>query len=96
MAPEAGNSSLGDVERPVPASGAKPQAGQSGIREGVPKKPLPTQLRPPCKKPMVEIQGACWVPRDEKPPCELPSYEWKGKCYWPVANLQEPATSSPP
>jgi hypothetical protein len=97
MAPEAGHSSLGDVERAVPASGAKPRSGQSGIREGMPKKPVPGQLRPPCKKPLVEIQGGCWAgPGEEKPPCQPPAYEWKGKCYWPMASFEEPATSSPP
>lgn len=95
--PEAGTSRLGDMGNAVPASGQKPHADSSGLHEGVPKKPLPSQLRPPCPKPMVELQKACWIERtEEKPPCTLPSAEWKGKCYWPVASLQQPSTSNPP
>ena len=97
VAPEASSTGLGDVGNAVPASGAKPQPMQHGLREEVPKKPLPNQIRPPCEKPMVEIQGGCWVgPNQQKPPCKHPSYEWKGRCYWPMHSFQEPATSSPP
>lgn len=95
--PEAGNSSLGDVGSALPASGEKPQALQSVLQAEVPKKPLPNQQRPPCGKPLVEIQGGCWVgPNEEKPPCTHPSYEWKGRCYWPMITSQGPSTSDPP
>jgi eukaryotic-like serine/threonine-protein kinase len=95
--PEAATSGLGDVSRAVPASGEKPPLVQSGIREEVPKKPLPNQQRPPCEKPLVEIKGGCWVgPNEQKPPCKHPSYEWKGHCYWPMHSFQGPATSAPP
>ena len=97
VAPEAGTSGLGDVGSAVPSSGEKPQPIQRGIREEVPKKPLPNQQRPPCQKPLVEIQGGCWVgPNQQKPPCELHTYEWKSQCYWPLIKVEAPATSDQP
>lgn len=96
-APAGGTSRLGELGSAAPEGGAKPTAEQGRIHEDVPKKPAPEQLRPPCKKPLVELQGGCWLEqREAKPPCEFPAAEWRGKCYLPIAHRQGSATSAPP
>jgi len=97
VAPEVESAGLGDARRAVPASGEKPYAVPSGLREEVPKKPLPNQQRSPCEDPLLEIQGGCWFgPRKEKPPCKAPWYEWKNQCYWPAIKMQAPPTADQP
>ncbi|MDC0710951.1 protein kinase [Stigmatella sp. ncwal1] len=62
-----------------------------------PKRPLPSQARPPCKKREAELNGGCWIrPADATPPCGDRYYEWKGLCYFPVLAPSLPATSAPP
>jgi hypothetical protein len=94
---DAGTSGLGDGGVPVAMSREKLVPVRSGIRVGVPKKPLVGQRLPPCERPLVEINGGCWIgPRDKVPPCGVNSYEWKSGCYWPMLEPQRPPTSDPP
>ncbi|HYI03227.1 serine/threonine protein kinase, partial [Hyalangium sp.] len=94
---DAGTSGLGDAGIALPVSVETPQPAPSGIQVDMPKNPLPGQRLSPCEKPLVEINGGCWVgPRDKKPPCGLHSYEWRNQCYWPMITPQRPTTSEPP
>jgi hypothetical protein len=88
----------GDSPLPAPERAGPREPEQQKIGAEMPARPLPGQLLPPCKKPMVEIRGGCWVGpiEDEKPPCGKQSFAWQGRCYWPFMTPQPPATSSPP
>ncbi|MDY7231781.1 serine/threonine-protein kinase [Hyalangium rubrum] len=86
---------LGDATLSTPASVAAHERARRDIALELPKKPLPGQRRPPCKKPTVEIHGGCWGPIDEAPPCGDQAYAWKDRCYWPFMGPQPPATSDP-
>ncbi len=72
------------------------------IRLPLPEKPLPGQLKPPCKRSgEVEIRGGCWHQLGAiKPPCKEEgkedAYLWKGACYWPSYPVGREPTSSPP
>ncbi|SEL01910.1 Serine/threonine protein kinase [Stigmatella aurantiaca] len=70
---------------PVSGSVQAPASGPERIGLDVPKKLLPGQARPPCRKREIEINGGCWVlPREATPPCGDRNYEWRGVCYYPV------------
>lgn len=81
----------------VPVSVEQFEPVRRGIGLEMPKNPLPGQRRPPCVKPLIKINGGCWVgPVDEEPPCGARSYEWQNKCYLPLIDSAQPATSDPP
>jgi hypothetical protein len=73
-----------------------------GIGLPFPEKPLPGQLKPPCKRiGEVEIRGGCWHRlADAKPPCKEEgkedAYVWKGACYGPSYPAGREPTSNPP
>jgi eukaryotic-like serine/threonine-protein kinase len=70
---------------PLSGSVQVPAPGAERIGLEVPKKPLPGQARPPCRKRELELNGGCWVlPREAAPPCGERNYEWRGACYYPV------------
>jgi hypothetical protein len=95
---DAGTTGLGDSPPSALPSGSSLEPERGNLGANILKDPLPGQLRPPCKKPMIEINGGCWVGpiEDESPPCVNQFYEWKNRCYWPVVGPQKPATSDPP
>jgi hypothetical protein len=95
---DAGATGLGDTPLSAPTSVSPPAPTQEEICAEMPKEPMPGQLRSPCKRSMVEINGGCWTGpiEGESAPCGNKSYEWKGQCYWPVAAPRQPTTSDPP
>jgi hypothetical protein len=86
---------LGELAFTEPLSAPEPLAADKAIGEEVPTEPLPDQRLPPCKKPLIKINGGCWVlVGDQSPPCPGESYEWQKRCYLPVAaKPPRPATS---
>jgi predicted Ser/Thr protein kinase len=103
-APKAGTRGLGD-STPTARSAAQesPVAPKAGAIVQFPDKPLPGQLRSPCRgQGQIEINGGCWLRFAEiRPPCisgTLEIYEWKGECYWPVPAKPrvQPRTAKPP
>jgi predicted Ser/Thr protein kinase len=103
-APDAGTRGLGDSTPPARlAAQEAPVAPRTGAIVQFPEKPLPGQVRPPCRgQGQVEINGGCWLRFAEvRPPCvsgSLEIYEWKGACYWPVLQRPrvQPRTAKPP
>jgi len=93
----AGPSELADSAVAAPVNPGAPESARPGMGLQMPKKPLPGQRRPPCLKPMIEINGGCWAgPTDELPPCSALSYEWNKRCYAPIMGAWQPSTSDPP
>ncbi|WP_307733774.1 serine/threonine-protein kinase [Stigmatella ashevillensis] len=94
---DAGTSGLAKDALPASASLRAPASGPMRIGLDVPKKPLPGQAKPPCKKREVELNGGCWVlPREATPPCGERNYEWQGACYYPVLAPVRSETSEQP
>ncbi|EAU69611.1 protein kinase [Stigmatella aurantiaca DW4/3-1] len=94
---DAGTSGLAKDALPSSDSTPAPESGPMRIGLDVPKKPLPGQAKPPCKKREVELNGGCWVlPREASPPCGERNYEWKGACYYPVLAPVRSGTSEQP
>jgi len=94
--PEGGTAGLGDEAEPRAAEMNAPTSRNQGIRLEVPSKPLDGQLRPPCKRGHVAIQGGCWVKLDARAPdCPERGYEWNGGCYMPILGAPAPATAAP-
>jgi len=92
---DAGAVAVGDEAPEVPVGEAPPEQGTGGMSLNMLKKPLPGQHRPPCQKPMVEINGGCWVRMGETtPPCGARSYEWNKECYLPVFDAPRPPPNS--
>jgi predicted Ser/Thr protein kinase len=88
---------LGDEVPAAPVSETSSKPERSGMALDMPKKPLPGQHRPPCRKPAVEINGGCWVLLEEAPPpCGARSIEWNKGCYVPLLELAQPPTSGRP
>ncbi|MDC0709896.1 serine/threonine-protein kinase [Stigmatella sp. ncwal1] len=82
---DAGTAGLAKDALPSGESVQAPESGSERIGLDVPKKHLPGQLRPPCRKREIELNGGCWgVPREATPPCAEGNYEWRGACYYPV------------
>jgi predicted Ser/Thr protein kinase len=100
-APDAGTRGLGD-STPTARLAAQeaPIAQKSGAITQLLEKPLPGQMRPPCRgQGQVEINGGCWQRFAEvRPPCASGTYEWQGACYWPVPERPrvQPRTAKPP
>jgi serine/threonine protein kinase len=94
----AGTTGLGDTPLSAPESASAFEPARGDIGAEMPKNPLPGQLQPPCKRPMVELQGGCWVGpiEDELPPCGKQTYAWATRCYRPIILPQQPTTSDPP
>ncbi|MDY7232182.1 serine/threonine protein kinase [Hyalangium rubrum] len=92
---DAGTAGLAKDSLTLRAPVERPEPTPKALSLEMPKKPLPGQARPPCKR-EVEINGGCWVrPEDSKPPCSDVAYEWRGVCYYPVLVPKPPATSEP-
>jgi serine/threonine protein kinase len=93
-APESETSSLGELTIPEPLSAAEPMPAQQRLSAPVPPQPLPDQRLPPCKSPLVEINGGCWfLIGNETPPCSEITYEWKKRCYAPSFAPSRPANT---
>jgi eukaryotic-like serine/threonine-protein kinase len=96
MQQDAGTAGLGQEALSSPVLIGPNEPGGRGLRLDMPKRPLPGQRRPPCEKPLVEINEGCWGRLgDALPPCGAISYEWKKGCYLPLVDPQRPSTSSP-
>ncbi|HYH96247.1 serine/threonine-protein kinase, partial [Hyalangium sp.] len=94
VAQEGTTAGLGEDARSEPVSAWEPLASYEGIGAEVPKRPLPSQRVPPCKRPEVEINDACWLLLgSENPPCVERTYEWKKRCYWPSFSPSRPTTT---
>jgi hypothetical protein len=72
------------------------QQGPPGITYPIPDKPYPNQVRPPCRKSQVAINGGCWVPLEQRPPCDETYAEHQGKCYMPLMKAPRPPQSLAP
>jgi hypothetical protein len=70
--------------------------GPTGIAYPVPDKPYPNQVRPPCRKSQVAINGGCWVALEQRPPCDEAHAEYQGKCYMPLMKAPRPPQSLSP
>jgi serine/threonine protein kinase len=89
---DAGTSGLGSDALTTRVDTCEPEPSQEEISLEMPKKPLPGQARPPCKRREVEINGGCWG-RPAPPPCGEREREWQGSCYSPILAPPPPATS---
>jgi hypothetical protein len=89
---DAGTSGLGSDALTARVDTCEPEPSREEISLEMPKKPLPGQAVPPCKKREVEINGGCWG-RPAPPPCGEREHEWQGLCYLPVFVRSPPATS---
>jgi hypothetical protein len=89
---------LAEAEEVRQAVEPAPSAENESISRELPKEPLPSQRRAPCKADYeVVISGGCWVPIDKKkPPCGKDAYASKGRCYAPSFPPGRPATSDKP
>ncbi len=88
---EGKNSALGEASPSEPLSSSGPTPVHEGVSAPVPAQPLPGQRVPPCKKPLVEINGGCWFRvGDDEPPCSDVSYEWRRQCYAPAFGSSRP------
>jgi serine/threonine protein kinase len=89
---DAGTTGLGSEALVARMDTCEPEPSRQEISLEMPKKPLPGQARPPCKRREVEINGGCWG-RPATPPCGEREYEWQGLCYSPILAPVPPATS---
>ena len=89
---------LAEAEEVRHAVEPTPSAENESISREMPKEPLPSQRRAPCKADYeVVISGGCWVLLgNKKPPCGKDAYEWKSGCYAPSVPPGRPATSDKP
>ena len=99
-APKAGTRGLGDSAPTARlAAQESPVVPKAGAIVQFPEKPLPGQIRSPCRgQGQIEINGGCWLRfADARPPCVVGTYEWKGECYWPVLERPrvQPRTAKP-
>jgi eukaryotic-like serine/threonine-protein kinase len=91
---DASSSGLGEVAFNACGGREEPAPSRKEIGVEIPKTPLPGQVRPPCKRREVEINGGCWkLLAGSAPPCTEREYEWRGLCYFPVIVPSPPATS---
>jgi serine/threonine protein kinase len=93
---EDAGTSLAQEARMVSARLEKAEPVREGMAAKLPKKPLPNQAKPPCKKWKEAINGGCWGRQEvTTPPCREGDYEWQGACYYPVLSTAPDATSEP-
>jgi serine/threonine protein kinase len=94
--PDGGTAGLGDEAELSTGEMNGPASRASNIRLDVLPKPFEGQLRPPCEKGHVAIQGGCWVElKSRAPNCPERAYAWNGGCYMPIFAAPSPATSDP-
>lgn len=88
---QAETSGLGELALPEPLSPSELMPTHEGINAPIPEDPLPGQRTPPCRKPLVEINGGCWsLVGNETPPCSDITYEWRKRCYLPFMAPSRP------
>ncbi|SEL05029.1 Serine/threonine protein kinase [Stigmatella aurantiaca] len=93
---DAGTVGLADAVLEVPASGDLIGEATQRVGLDMPKQPFPGQRQPPCGRPLVAVNGGCWVRTgDVTPPCGANAYEWKKECYVPALPPPRPQTSQP-
>ncbi|EAU69970.1 protein kinase [Stigmatella aurantiaca DW4/3-1] len=93
---DAGTVGLADSVMDSPADETPPGETSPRVSLDIPRQPFPGQRQPPCEKPLVSINGGCWVRTgDVMPPCGGNSYEWKKGCYLPMFPPPRPQTSHP-
>jgi eukaryotic-like serine/threonine-protein kinase len=93
---DAGTVGLADSVMDSPADDTLPGERSPRVGLDIPRQPFPGQRQPPCEKPLVSINGGCWVrTSDVLPPCGGNSYEWKKGCYVPMFPPPRPQTSQP-
>jgi len=61
--------------------------------EPVPSKPSKGQKLPPCDRPYVPINGACYQAVEERPPCSRGNYEYGNRCWIPAFESSSPPLS---
>ncbi|WP_225414377.1 serine/threonine protein kinase [Stigmatella hybrida] len=94
---DAGTVGLADAVMDAPSQEALRGEASPRLSLDMPKQPFPGQRQPPCEKPLVAVNGGCWVRTgDVVPPCGANSYEWKEGCYVPMFPPPRPHTSHPP
>ncbi|SEU31951.1 serine/threonine protein kinase [Stigmatella erecta] len=94
---DAGTVGLADAVMDAPSHETLRGEGSPRVSLDMPKQPFPGQRHPPCEKPLVAVNGGCWVRTgDVVPPCGAHSYEWKEGCYVPMFPPPRPHTSHPP
>jgi len=87
-------SSLGEAALAQPLSASEPTTTHGGVSAAVPPEPLPGQRLPPCKGPLFEINGGCWIlVGNATPPCPDPTYEWRKRCFMPFIGPSRPSTT---
>jgi eukaryotic-like serine/threonine-protein kinase len=93
---DAGTVGLADSVMDSPADETLPGESHPRVSLDIPRQPFPGQRQPPCERPLVSINGACWVrTSDVMPPCGGNSYEWNKGCYVPMFPPPRPQTSHP-
>lgn len=98
MAPDGGTRGLGDDALTTRMEIQSIPSEARSISLDMPKKPLPGQRRPPCKRDWEEIlHGGCWVRvANKKPPCGDDTYQWQEACYDPAWDRSRPPTTQNP
>lgn len=89
-----GTAALGNEAVAKRSSGKKAEARPATLTLQMPKKPVPGQRAPPCKKYELMMNGGCWIiVPSEAPPCGDELFEWKEACYAPSLSVGRTSTS---
>lgn len=99
--PDARTTGLADagVEDIHASTAALPSSGVPtyGVGMPMPKKPLPGQRKPPCRRGETVIIGGCWLwIGGERPPCGSTMFDYEGRCYMPSFDPPRQPTSEEP